>query len=114
MFSPFDRSVVSVHILSNTNSSNTSSDAAGSPNTTEVLTEAITLPMVLVPASDDVLVRRQYHYPKGNEWIVDEQSRRVCWVPADRRSCSDVLGRKVVLGSTSGNVVIVDLPDTVS
>jgi hypothetical protein len=51
------------------------------------------------------------HYPCQREWIVDEQKRRVLWVPPDMRHKSDSYGKKVVLGSVSGRVPIVDITD---
>jgi len=81
----------------------------------ESLSEAILLPMLLVPTPDDVHIiphdyARPYHQPLGSEWIVDQGGRRVCWIPADRR-LSDSHGNKVFLGTMSGRFVVVDLSD---
>jgi WD40 repeat protein len=71
------------------------------------------LPITFVPLHDT----RQsappclHHYQPLNEWILDEQERRVLWVPPDLRNTSDSYGKKVVLGSVSGRVPIVDVSD---
>jgi len=48
---------------------------------------------------------------EGDEWIIDEQDKRVLWVPPDLRHRSDSWGKKVALGSPSGRVAMVDISD---
>jgi hypothetical protein len=50
-------------------------------------------------------------YRQGDEWIIDEQKRRVLWVPLDLRCSSDSCGKKIALGSSSGRVAIIDILD---
>jgi hypothetical protein len=74
------------------------------------------LPMVFIPV-DVALLRpilpsfKQGFYEPEEEWIVDQQNRRVCWVPPDARTIesSDCHGEKVVLGTENGGITIVDL-----
>jgi WD40 repeat protein len=50
-------------------------------------------------------------YRQESGWILDEQERRVLWVPPDLRNGSDAYGKKIVLGSDSGRVAILDFSD---
>jgi hypothetical protein len=76
--------------------------------------------MVFVPIPDNEqsappdAAPHQYHYEKGSEWILDEQNRRVLWIPPDQRGdgASDFNGKKVVLGSLRGKVTIMDFSDS--
>ena len=69
--------------------------------------EFVTLHDTLQPVSP-----RLYHYLQGSEWILDEKKRRVLWVPFDLRSRrNDCHGKKIVFGSYSGNVQILDFSD---
>jgi len=80
--------------------------------------EGDTLPMSFVPVHDiqqptspDIILRH-YHYRNESEWILDEHNRRVLWIPADMRGFSSNWHRnKVVLGSHTGRVPILDFPD---
>jgi hypothetical protein len=77
------------------------------------------LPMVFVPTPGtqlsvfpNVTPPHQYHHEQSSEWILDEQKRRVCWVLPDLRGAkSDCHGKKVVFGSITGRVTIVDFSD---
>ena len=69
------------------------------------------LPLKFVPLRDTrpSVSSHFYCYRQGSEWIIDEQERRVLWVPPDLRYKSDSCGKKVALGSRSGRVVMVDI-----
>jgi len=71
------------------------------------------LPLKFVPLRNtQPSVSSNFHcYRQRSEWILDEQDRRVLWVPPDLRGKCDSCGKKVVLGSPSGRVVIVDISD---
>ena len=95
-------------------SGGSSGHITGSPSS-QTLPEATSFTMVSVPTpsdepaySHDDLWCGPYRHPVGSEWIIDRDNRRLCWIPADRR-CSDVHGPKVILGTASGRVIIVDL-----
>jgi len=67
------------------------------------------LPVKFVPLHDTrQSVPTRLHYWQRREWIVDEQERRVLWVPPEMRYTGDSYGKMVVLGSDSGRVPIVD------
>jgi hypothetical protein len=70
-------------------------------------------PMKFVPSHDshEPVPTRFHHYRWWREWILDEQGRRILWVPPDMRSTGDSYGKKVVLGAASGLVPIVDISD---
>jgi len=77
----------------------------------------VPLQMVLVPVPGkvDVVSHRDvgpYRHPYGSEWIIDQDNRRVCWIPANLRNCSDVHDKKVVFGGANGKIAILDLLDT--
>jgi hypothetical protein len=55
---------------------------------------------------------RPYRFPEGSEWILDQNNRRVCWIPADRRGYGDFHGEKVVLATLTGKIVVIDLSNT--
>jgi len=91
-----------------------------SPEHTTELSDSATmlLPMIMVPIPDEADINsyasvEPCRYSDERGWIMDEQNRRLCWIPADSRICSDLRGysKKVILGTTSGRVVIVDLSD---
>jgi hypothetical protein len=71
------------------------------------------LPMQFVPIQDPQPSVSSSHlcYKKGSEWIIDEQKRRVLWVPPDLRNRSDSREKKAVLGSESERLVFVDISD---
>jgi hypothetical protein len=72
------------------------------------------LPMEFVPSHNtrQPAPPHLYHYRQGSEWILDEDMRRVLWVPLDLRDkCNDFHGKKVTFGSQSGKVVIFDFSD---
>jgi WD40 repeat protein len=76
--------------------------------------EHSSLPLEFIPLHDTrpSAISSDFHcYRQGNEWIIDEQDRRVFWVPPDLRYTSDSCGTKVVLGSQSGRVAMVDISD---
>jgi hypothetical protein len=50
-------------------------------------------------------------YRQESGWILDEQERQVLWVPLDLLDTSDAYGKKVVLGSKTGRVAILDFSD---
>jgi WD40 repeat protein len=75
------------------------------------------LPMIFIPIHDrqrsvspDIPWQQDIYEPE-EEWIVDQQKRRVCWVPPDARApgTSSCHGQKVALGTPNGNVTIVDI-----
>jgi len=53
-----------------------------------------------------------YRHDHGakSPWVMDRQGRRVLWAPTDSREMSDCNGKKVVFGSRSGVVTIVEFP----
>jgi len=73
------------------------------------------LPMVFVsmhdirqPLSSDVPAHQPY-YQMGSKWIVDEQKRRICWLPSAFRGLkNDSDGKKIALGRSSGTVTFID------
>jgi WD40 repeat protein len=71
------------------------------------------LPMKFIPLHDpqQSVPTHLHHYRRRREWILDEQKRRVLWVPPDLRHAGDSYEKKVVLGSHSGRVPIVDISD---
>jgi WD40 repeat protein len=76
------------------------------------------LPMMFVlvhhtqqPTSPDV-PSQQVYYKRMDEWVLDNQKRRVCWLLPDLRGRKyNVHGGKVVIGCQNGRVVIVDISD---
>jgi WD40 repeat protein len=69
------------------------------------------LPMVFVPIQDLEQLpypRHQYHYDDNSPWVLDDQKRRILWIPPDMRYGSDSKGAKIGFGSTSGRVTFVD------
>jgi len=76
------------------------------------------LPMVFVreydqePRTSPEMSPSYYVYDHDSRWVVDRQGRRALWVPTDPRQISDCNGNKVVFGSPSGVVTIVEFPDT--
>jgi WD40 repeat protein len=50
-------------------------------------------------------------YRLESEWIIDEQKRRVLWVPPDLRYISNSCGKKIALGSSSGRVAMIEVLD---
>lgn len=73
------------------------------------------LPMVLIPTPEEEhpksgnLPPPTYRYSRGDEWVLDQGDRRICWIPADQRGFSTVFrGNKLVLGSRSGKVSLLD------
>jgi WD40 repeat protein len=69
------------------------------------------LPIVFVPIQDLERLpypRHQYHYEDNSPWVLDNQKRRILWVPPDMRHGSNSKGRKIGFGSTSGRVTFVD------
>jgi WD40 repeat protein len=99
------------------NSSETESERWSiSPNqstTDDDKDDHLSLPMKFVPLHDaqQSIPTRFYHYRRGRGWIVDEQERQVLWVPPDMENTGDSCGNRVVLGSPSGRVPIVDLAE---
>ena len=79
--------------------------------------ENTSLPMVLVPASDDTRSILQaddvglYHHVRESDWILDRRNRRMCWIPSDRRASSDFYGKKIWLGTGAGRLVMLDFSD---
>jgi WD40 repeat protein len=83
--------------------------------------EFISLPLVflliqdrssheVVPAS----APRQFFRYEGDEpeWILDENGKRILWLPLDRRIlASDSHGKKIAVGTESGKVYIADFLD---
>jgi WD40 repeat protein len=77
------------------------------------------LPMVFVPMHDDqqhslspAIASHQYHYDPIDGWILDRQDRRVLWIPPNMRSYAyDCCGKKVIVGSPTGKVILVDFSD---
>jgi hypothetical protein len=74
------------------------------------------LPMVFVPIHDihqppsstDVPAPKPYNQEEI-EWILDEQKRRICWLPFDLRSLlNDSNGKKIALVHRNGMVMIID------
>ena len=63
------------------------------------------------PTSLDV-PSHQVYYEGNEEWILDKQKRRVCWVMPDMRGYRyERYGEMVVIGSRNGRVTIVDVSD---
>jgi len=63
------------------------------------------------PTSLDV-PSHQVYFKQYDEWILNKQKRRVCWVMPDLRGYTyDIYGEKVVMGSSNGRVTIVDISD---
>jgi hypothetical protein len=77
------------------------------------------LPMVFAPMYDDqqdsappAIVPPQYRCEKESGWILDGQGRRILWIPPNMRGYStDCCGKKVVIGSRRGKVIVVDFSD---
>jgi len=75
--------------------------------------------MVFVPMLDDqphstppAIVPHQYGYEDENGWILDRQDRRVLWIPPSLKGrASDCCGKKIIVGSPTGNVILVDFSD---
>jgi len=74
------------------------------------------LPMVFVPIhgihqppSSTDLPAHQPCYQTESEWILDEQKRRICWLPSDLRSLlNDSNGKKIALVHSRQMVTIID------
>jgi WD40 repeat protein len=101
-------------ILSGTyNTQKFSLSSAHNPNDFDVFENNLsTPPMIFLPVQDTEPFTlpdaspHQYHLDEENSWVLDNQNRRRLWVPPDSESYFH--GPKVVFGSTTGTVTIVD------
>jgi len=75
------------------------------------------LPLVLIPFPDEGhpishYLHQPYRFSEDHNWILDEQGQRVLLFPADYRDCNiSWHGQRVVVGSLSGRVAILDFSD---
>jgi dipeptidyl aminopeptidase/acylaminoacyl peptidase len=78
------------------------------------------LPLSFVPMLDDqqhstppAIVPHQYRYKDEDAgWILDGQDRRVLWIPPNLKGgISDCYGKKIVIGSPGGKMILVDFSD---
>jgi len=89
-----------------------SSDADGESYTSN----SQALPMVFLreydqePCTSPEISPPYYVHHHDSRWVVDRQGRRALWVPTDPGQIIDCNGNKVVFGSTSGVLTIVEFP----
>jgi WD40 repeat protein len=65
------------------------------------------------------IIPPQYYLAHDEGWVLNQQGKRICWVPPDRRSTvsnrqRDAHGNMLALGSKSGKVTILDFSDVPS
>jgi WD40 repeat protein len=77
------------------------------------------LPLVFIPAQEEsshqvVSVPRQYCYYQGDEWVLDENEKRILWLPSDRRgeaSASEYHSKKIAIVGANKRVSLADFSD---
>jgi hypothetical protein len=72
------------------------------------------LPMIFVPTPEarrplDAVPDKSYRCKQGDEWIVDQDERRLLWVPPDERArLRDNHEKKIIVETGRGRLFIVD------
>jgi WD40 repeat protein len=81
---------------------------------------SLALPLVFIPMQENsphqiTSVPKQHCRYEGDEWILDDNRKRILWLPPDRRglaSASKCHGKKIAIGTyPSGRVYVADFSD---
>jgi WD40 repeat protein len=97
--------------ISDTRSPNYHDDHSSNTN------QSTSLPLVFTPmqeaSSHEVIsVPRKCCRYEGDEWIVDENGKRILWLPSDRRGVAIALGKRIAVGTNhSDKVYLASFPD---
>jgi WD40 repeat protein len=89
------------------------------PLTNSHSSKSATLSMIFVPVQERPshqsrsTPKQCYYYKRDDEWMTDQEGKRILWVPPNRRDLSliDFHGSKVAMGVKSRRVYMVDFSD---